>query len=141
MKVRVLVRFTVIAAVFAFAALVIPRSASASPMQFLTLDQICIACDFSPIHFSGLNLSANSGVEHSDLAFHNFDGFNTGNGHNPFSGGDIILNKGLFDSVFQPLGDDDGDDPAPTPEPGSLLLLGSGLLSLGAVARKFSLVR
>ena len=141
MKVRVLVRFTAMAAVFAFAALVIPRSASASPMQFLTLDQNCFACDFSPVHFSGLNFSANSGVEHSDLAFHNFDGLNTGNGYNPFSGGDIILNKGKFDTTFNPLGDDDGDDPAPTPEPGSLLLLGSGLLSLGAVARKFGLVR
>lgn len=141
MKARVLVRVAAIAAAFAFAALVIPRSASASPLQFLTLDQSCIACDFSPVHFSGLNLSANSGVEHTDLAFHNFDGLNDGNRHNPFSGGDIILNKGKFDTTFNPLGDDDGDDPAPTPEPGSLLLLGSGLLSLGAVARKFGLVR
>lgn len=139
MKGNVLVRIASVVAAFAFAVVMIPRSANASPLQILALDRSCDACNFTPINFADFHTSANFGIEHTDLAFHNFDGLN-GIGHNPFEGGDIILNKGLFD---QPFNDDTwtDDGPTPTPEPGTLLLLGSGLLSLGAVTRKFILVR
>lgn len=141
MKARVLLRFAAIATTFAFAALVIPRTASASPFQrFLAFDQNCVECNSNPIDFAGLNFERNFGFAHTDLAFNTFDGFNGRNDHNPFEGGDIILNKGLFD---QPLDDTwlDDNGPSPTPEPGTLLLLGSGLLGLGAITRKFGLVR
>jgi len=141
MKVRVLVRLAAVATAFAFAALVIPRTASASPLQRLAFDQGCVACDFSPVHFLSLHFAGNFGFEHTDLAFNTFDGFNGRNDHNPFEGGDIILSKGLFDQPLDNTWMDDDGGSSPAPEPGTLLLLGSGLLGLGAVARKFSLAR
>ena len=142
MKVRVLVRFAAINSAFAFAALVIPHTASASPFQrFLAFDQNCADCNSNSVDFAGLNFARNFGFEHTDLAFNSFDGFN-GKPENPFEGGDITLSRGLFDQPYD--GDtwlDDNGGTSPTPEPGTLLLLGSGLLGLGAITRKFGPVR
>jgi len=70
-----------------------------------------------------------------------FDGDNQdGNGQggpNFFTGGDIVSSIKFFeDSDDQGDQNDQGDTPSATPEPGTLLLLGSGLIGLAFLVRR-----